>query len=229
MTKGRTQMELSRRDLLKYGFVTMAGASASGWLDVLAARASEARARTKSCILLWMAGGPSHKDTFDLRPGTTNGGPFEAIQTSVNGIRISQHFPRLARLMDHGAIIRSMSTQEGAHARASYHMHTGYREGQGGLVYPSMGSIVAKSLGDADAALPNFVSVGARSYGSGFLGSRYQPLIVTDPARGVENLRPTVGDSQFQNRVNLLDELEQGFNRTHAAHVGVAHRTTYQR
>src|SRR5262245_51393615 len=128
-------MEFSRRDLLKYGVATIAGASASGWLDVLAARASETRTRSKSCILLWMAGGPSHKDTFDLRPGTANGGPFQAIDTNVNGIRISEYFPRLARLMNHGAIIRSMSTQEGAHARAKYHMHTGYREGQGGLVY----------------------------------------------------------------------------------------------
>ncbi len=219
----------TRRDLLKMGAVGVVGTSMSGWLDVLAARASEARQRTKSCILLWMDGGPSHKDTFDLRPGTDNGGPYQAIDTNVPGIQISEHLPRLARLMNHGAIIRSMSTPEGAHPRAKYHLHTGYREGQGGLVYPSIGSIVAKELGNEQAAMPNFVSIGNRSYGSGFLGARYQPLIVNDPARGVENLRASVGSSQFQSRVNLLDELEQGFNRTHAAHVGVAHRTTYQR
>src|SRR5262245_4860996 len=137
-------MELSRRDLMKYGFVGVAGASMSGWLDILATRAAETQTRTKRCVLLWMDGGPSHKDTFDLRPGTTNGGPYQAIQTNVNGIEISEYFPRLARLMNHGAIIRSMSTQEGAHARAKYHMHTGYREGQGGLVYPSIGAIAAK-------------------------------------------------------------------------------------
>src|SRR5262249_28970570 len=153
----------------------------------------------------------------------------QAIDTNVAGIQISEHFPRLAGLMNHGAIIRSMSTPEGAHARAKYNLHTGYREGQGGLVYPSIGSIAAKEIGNPELALPNFVSIGNRSYGSGFLGSRYQPLVVNDPARGVENLRAGVASGQFQNRVNLLEELEQGFNRTHAAHVGVAHRTTYQR
>src|SRR5438105_13678728 len=180
----------SRRDFLKLSAAGVSAVSLSGWLNVLAGRAAQTGARTKSCILLWMDGGPSHKDTFDLRPGTTNGGPYQAIQTSVSGIQISEHFPRLARLMNHGAIIRSMSTPEGAHARAKYNLHTGYREGQGGLVYPSMGSIAAKELGNPELALPNFVSIGNRSYGSGFLGSRYQPLIVTDPAPRVENLRP---------------------------------------
>src|SRR5437867_5825047 len=222
-------MEFSRRDLLKYGVVTMAGASASGWLDVLAARASETRTRTKSCILLWMAGGPSHKDTFDLRPGTANGGPFQAIDTNVAGIQISEHFPRLARLMNHGAIIRSMSTPEGAHARAKYNLHTGYREGVGGLVYPSIGSIVSKELGDENSPLPSYVAIGNRTYGAGFLGPRHQPLVVNDPTRGVENLRAFVGTEQFNSRVNLLDELEQGFHRTHQADPAVAPRTTYQR
>jgi hypothetical protein len=216
-------MQMNRRDLLKMSAAGIAGASMSGWLDVLAARADETRAATKNCILLWMDGGPSHKDTFDLRPGTDQGGPFSAIQTNVNGIQISEHFPQYA------AIIRSMSTPEGAHPRAKYNLHTGYREGQGGIVYPSIGSIVAKELGDEQATLPNFVSVGNRSYGSGFMGPRYQPLVVTDPARGVENLRSAVAEGQFASRLGLLDELEQGFQRTHQSHTANAHRTTVQR
>src|SRR5437764_7700229 len=169
---------LSRRDLLKLSAAGVATVSLSGWLNVLAVRAAETRARTKSCILLWMDGGPSHKDTFDLKPGTANGGPYRPIATSVPGIQISEHFPRFARLMNHAAIIRSMSTPEGAHARAKYHLHTGYREGVGGLVYPSLGSIVSKELGSETSALPSFVSVGNRAYGSGFLGARHQPLVV---------------------------------------------------
>src|SRR5687768_18270358 len=125
---------LSRREMMKLSAAGVLGTSMSGWLDVLASRAAETRAPTKSCILLWMDGGPSHKDTFDLRPGTDQGGPFRQIQTNVNGIQISEHFPQFARLMNHAAIIRSMSTPEGAHARAKYNLHTGYREGQGGIV-----------------------------------------------------------------------------------------------
>ena len=220
---------LSRRDMMKLSAAGVLGTSLSGWLPVLASRAAETRARTKSCILLWMDGGPSHKDTFDLRPGTENGGPYRAIQTNVSGIQISEHFPKLAQLMNHGALIRSMSTGEGAHGRAKYYLHTGYKEGVGGLVYPSIGSITAKENGNPESPMPNFVSIGNRSFGSGFLGARHQPLVVTDPARGVENLRSFVTTNQFDSRVNLLDELEAGFHRTHGDGVGVAHRTTYQR
>src|SRR5437763_17173081 len=183
---------LSRRDMLKLSAAGVLGTALSGWLPVLAGRAAETRARTKSCILLWMDGGASHKDTFDLRPGTAQGGPFQQIQTSVPGIQTSEHFPRVAEVMQHGAIIRSMRTAEGAHARARYHLHTGYREGQGGVVYPSIGAIVAKELGRPEFPLPNFVTIGGRVYGSGFLGSKYQPLAVADARRGVENLKPLV-------------------------------------
>jgi uncharacterized protein (DUF1501 family) len=220
---------MQRREWLKLSAAGVLGCSASNWLDILAARAAESRQQTKSCILLWMAGGPSHKDTFDLRPETANGGPYRQIQTAVPGIQISEHFPQFARLTNHAAIIRSMSTSEGAHARASFNMHTGYREGQGGIQYPSMGSIVSRELGDETAAMPSFVSVGQRSYGSGFLGAKYQPLIVNDPARGVENLRTGVNADQFNNRVGLLEELENGFHSTHNAAAAQAHRTTTQR
>jgi hypothetical protein len=220
---------ISRRDLLKLSAAGVMGASASGWFDVLAARAAETRRQHKSCILLWMDGGPSHKDTFDLRPGTAQGGPFQQIQTSVNGIQISEHFPRFARQMQHAAIIRSMSTGEGAHGRARYYLHTGYKEGVGGLNYPSLGSIASMEIGDRNNPMPNFVSIGNRSYGAGFLGPRHQPLIVNSAARGVDNLRPLVAEQQFSNRVGLLDELEQSFHRTHEAGTSLAHRTTYQR
>jgi hypothetical protein len=207
-------------------------------MPVLAARAAQAQQqaaqsgqtlRHKRCILLFMDGGPSHKDTFDLKPGTAQGGPFQAINTNVPGIQISEHFPRLARLMNHGTLIRGMSTPEGAHARARYHMHTGYREGVGGLVYPSLGSLVSKEIGDPNFALPNFVAVNRPGYSSGFLGPRYQPLNVGDPNRGVENLRSAVGDGQFQSRMGLLEEMEQGFLGQYGAATAQAHRTTYQR
>ncbi|MCI0642014.1 MAG: DUF1501 domain-containing protein [Gemmataceae bacterium] len=220
---------VSRRDMLKYAGAGLLGTGMSGWLNILATRAAQTQQRTKSCILLWMDGGPSHKDTFDLRPGTEQGGPYQAIDTNVPGIQISEHFPRLARLMNHGALIRSMSTGEGAHGRAKYYLHTGYKEGVGGLVYPALGSIASMEIGNPNSPLPNYVSIGNRSYGSGFLGPRHQPLIVNDPVRGVENLRSFVTTNQFNNRVNLLDELEAGFHRTTQADVASAHRTTYQR
>lgn len=220
---------LTRRDFFKLSAAGAALTSMSGWMQVLAANAAKTGVKHKSCILLWMDGGPTHKDTFDLKPGTANGGEFKPIKTSVPGIEISEHFPKLAQLMQHGALVRSMSTGEGAHGRAKYYMHTGYREGQGGLVYPSLGAIASAELGQPDFPLPNFVSVGNRSYGSGFLGARHQPLIVNDPSRGVENLKAAVTDQQFSNRVGLLEEMDAAFNREYKADAGSDHHTTYQR
>ena len=108
----------SRRELLRLAGVGMLGGSASGWLQGLAAHAASDPNRRKSCILLWMSGGPSQIDTFDPKPGHPNGGEFKAIDTSVPGIRVCEHLPQLARQMEHVAIIPSMQTKEGDHQRA---------------------------------------------------------------------------------------------------------------
>jgi uncharacterized protein (DUF1501 family) len=131
--------------------------------------------------------------------------------------------------MNHAVLIRGMSTLEGAHPRARFHLHTGYREGIGGLAYPSLGSIAAKEIGDPNSSLPNFVAVNRAGYSPGFLGPRYSPLNVADPNRGLDNLRAFVGESQFASRLGLLEEMEQGFLGNYQADAGTAHRTTYQR
>ena len=97
---------MNRRDLLKASAAGVLGLSTSSWLSILAARASETRQQTKNCILLWLAGGASTKDMWDLRPGTDNGGPFRQIQTNVNGIHLCEHLPRLAQHADKLALVR---------------------------------------------------------------------------------------------------------------------------
>jgi hypothetical protein len=229
MINDRTSLGLSRRDALKLTAAGVGGACLSGWMNVLAARAAASGAKHKACILLWMDGGPSHKDTFDLKPDAPGAGEFKPIATSAPGVQISEHLPLLAKQMDRAAIIRGMSTGEGAHGRAKYYMHTGYKEGVGGLVYPSIGSIVSKELGNPDFPLPNFVTVGNRNYGAGFLGARHQPLIVNDPTRGVEGLKALVSEKQFDERVELLKEMESAFFREYKAGSSADHRTTYER
>jgi hypothetical protein len=111
-----------------------------------------------------------------------------------------------------------------------YHMHTGYREGVGGVSYPSLGSIASAELGRQDFPLPNFVAIGAgTAFGSGFLGPWHQPLLVAEPGRGVENLRAPVEATQFQTQMSLLEEMEQGFYKTYRAPIAQAHETTYRR
>src|SRR5262249_39582516 len=147
------------------------------------------KARHKSCILLFMTGGPSHIDTFDPKPANKTS-ELKPIATSVTGIQLCEALPRVAKLANELALLRGMSTSAGSHGRARYYMHTGYREGVGGVVHPSMGAIASRCLGDLEDQLPNFVSIGGQSFGAGYAGPMHAPVEVTDPARGVENLKP---------------------------------------
>ena len=120
-----TTPRLSRRDWLKLSAAGVVGYSMSGWLGNLAEAAGPLPCRKRACILLWMNGGPSQMDTFDLKPGHKNGGPYKEIGTSVPGIKISEYLPQVAKHMKDLAIIRSMETKEGDHTRAAYHLRLG--------------------------------------------------------------------------------------------------------
>src|SRR5205085_12107413 len=141
-----TTPQLSRRDWMKLSAAGVVSYSLSGWLEGLAGAAAAHPMRKRSCILLWMNGGPSQTDTFDLKPGHKNGGPYKEIATSAPGVRISEHLPKLAREAHHLAIVRSMSTKEGDHTRAAYYLRTGYLP-QGPVHYPTAGSFLSKELG----------------------------------------------------------------------------------
>jgi len=224
----------SRRGFLQLAAAGACGASACGWLDAVAAQAAAERGRYKSCIVLFMDGGPSHKDTFDLKPGTENSGPLLPIATSVPGILISELFPKFARQMQHAAIIRGMSTQENDHFRARYHLHTGYRQRVGGLVYPAFGALAAHEATRGDSTLPPYVlsmDGGGRTYGtaSGFLGPKFQPLTVKNAARGLENSTASSAAGDFNAQFDLLVSLEQDFQQRYNSPAARAHATTVQR
>src|SRR5713101_1112222 len=104
---------LSRRDCLKLSAAGVVGYSMSGWLQALADDTAKNPERKRACILLWMAGGPAQTDTFDLKPGHANGGPYKEIDTSAPGVKIGEHLPKVATHMDKMALLRSMTTKEG--------------------------------------------------------------------------------------------------------------------
>jgi RNA polymerase sigma factor (sigma-70 family) len=150
----------------------------------------------RSCIILWLSGGPSQLDTWDPKPGTANGGPIKAIDTRVKGIRISEDLPLLAEQADRLAIVRSMTHNNGDHAGATVLMHTGRPSG-GPVDYPSIGALLAKELRDPRAELPPYVSmmpsnVFAPHTSPGFLGDAFAPLVATPPGfrDGIPTLPP---------------------------------------
>src|SRR5438876_12158925 len=115
---------LSRRTFLRAAAAT--GIAGMGLYETLTANASWLRRREMSCILLFMNGGPSQFETFDPKPGHTNGGPTQAIDTATNGIRIADSWPNVAREMNDIALIRTATNRDGELQRARYLMHTGY-------------------------------------------------------------------------------------------------------
>jgi len=187
---------LSRRDLIKLTAAGVATGCASSWFETMAQAAARHPQRCRSCILLWMNGGPSTIDLFDLKPGHANGGPFREIATATPGVRISEHLPRLARNMNDIAIVRSMTSREGDHQRGAYLLRTGYLQ-QGAISYPSLGALVAKELANDETPLPNFIALhpprglGQDIYSSGFLGPRYAPLVVGDTPDNNNGCEPT--------------------------------------
>jgi len=238
----------TRRDVLRMLAAGVSASSFSGWLPTMAAQAADQIEKPRSCILLWMPGGPSQLDTFDPKPDHENGGEFSAIETSVPGIQICEHLPMLAKQMEHLAIIRSMKTKEGDHGRATYHLRTGYRP-TGPIQYPTLGSLVSKDCGGNRTDLPNFVSVlpapfvNPGAFGPGFLGPQHAPLLVgMDQAPGnnedeeygapltVRNIQLATGIDikQADARLNLLNVVEQGFAQQRPGLPTESHKSAYE-
>jgi hypothetical protein len=241
---------LNRRELLRAAGLGVFGWSASGWLPVLADEIAEDPKRKRHCVLLWMSGGPTQTDTFDMKPGHANGGEFKAIDTKAAGVQISEHLPRLAEQADKLAIVRSLSTKEGDHGRGTFLMRTG-QQPRGPVRYPTIGASLSKELGDASELALNFVSVSPyrafnqAAYGPGFLGPKYAPLTVgaTDnlpltpgdmpqyaDLRVDDLARPAnVSEQQFSKRLKLWQVLQEGFLASHKSASPIAHDTVYRR
>ena len=238
---------ISRRELLALSACGAFGASMSRWLPSFAAEAASVPVRRKSMILLWMTGGPPQTDTFDMKPGHENGGPFKPIDTSAPGIQICEYLPQVSQSMEYCVPIRSMSTKEGDHTRGTYLMRTGNLP-TGPIHYPTMGSLFSKELGQEGSDLPNFVAVAPYTqfspgaYGPGFLGPRFAPLVVGDGNRiagpngmnydqslGVKNLQlaADINDYRADARLSLLSDLANDFARERPGLIADSHREAY--
>jgi hypothetical protein len=188
-------------------------------------------ATADSVILLWMAGGMAHTETFDPKAYV----PFEKgveskrilstfpkIPTVVDGLEFSEGLESIAGVMDKGAIIRSYKSADLGHilhTRHQYHWHTCYEPPQS-VQAPHIGAWIAKELGPANPVIPPFISMGQRFtvgeaeelkafHSAGFLGSEFGPFLIPDPSGGLESVRPPHGMSlkRFEARYKLYKEL----------------------
>ena len=203
---------MSRRHFMNH----MAGAAAlaapaTAFTNSILANATDMKKRHKAAILLWMGGGPSSMDIWDLKPGAPTGGPFKQISTSADGVAICEHMPLMAKQMHHMAIVRSMSTREADHMRGRYYMHTGYVPNPN-VEHPSYGAVISHELADQvpNLEIPPFVSVGGGRVGPGFLGMTWSPFVV-DSNGNVRNLEMGVDPARLAQRMEMLATIEKRF------------------
>jgi Protein of unknown function (DUF1501) len=223
--------QIRRRDFLRGITVASVAAGTLGWRDLVMLNAGELRKRGMSCILLWMQGGPSPFETFSPKPGHENGGETPAIDTAVSGIQISANFPEVAKVMQQAAIIRSMTSKEGSHPRATHLLHTGYLP-NASVKFPSFGAIVAQQIVRDGLDLPAFVQIGNQNRdntGGGILGIEYDPFVLPQAGKVPTNAAPTTQLDRYNRRLGLLSRLEADHAASGAASEVDDHQKLYQK
>jgi uncharacterized protein (DUF1501 family) len=212
----------SRRDFLRVGSLSAAGFTLANYLEMADAGELQ-QARGKAAIFIDLPGGPSHLDTFDLKPEGRSEirGQFNAIDTNVPGIRISEHLPKLAQCADKFAIVRGVSHTLAAHRLGQEYVNTGSKP-LASLEYPGYGAVITKEMPVAPE-LPPFVSIPRGAQRSGFLGIQYAPLNTGQTptagqrfsVRGI-SLGNGMTVEQVERRHGLLADMDQTFRQLEA-------------
>lgn len=205
-----------RRDLLRIGCLSAFGMGLDDWFRLRSLAAEPSLIRAKSCILIWLDGGPSHLETFDLKPAAPAEvrGPFRAIDTNVAGIQIGELLPQTAKITDQLTIIRSMTSPLGEHGLANQYLLTGYKPSPV-LQYPGYGSVVTHLRG-GQQALPPYVAIpeSRSTGGAGFLGPAFEPFSTGgDPAHPNFQVRdlnafPQVSEARINRRRKFLADFD---------------------
>ena len=216
----------SRRSILKTGLAGMAGLSLPSLLQAQSAavKSGVAMPSNKSVILLWMTGGPSHIDTWDPKPDAPRGirGPFETIGTKIPGVRICEHLPRQAAMLDKMTLIRSVVCKGSSH-QPNHVMQTGDitaapRKNPKGKLCPAIGSMIAKHYGANADEMPPYVALNlidkTHAAWGGYLGKKYDPFLGNEAAKSLKLPNGLTMD-RVQNRHSLhaqMDRLRAGLD-----------------
>jgi len=210
---------VGRRSTLKAGLAGLAGLTLPGLLETRAdaAKAGRAMSSAKSVILLWMTGGPSHIDTWDVKPLAPPEirGPFGVIGTKIPGVQICEHLPKTASMMDRFTLIRSVDARHSNH-EPNQVFQTGNLEAEPRLnpkgdKYPAIASVIAKIRGPRDPGMPPYVVLNMKSRShvawGGYLGKQHDPFL----GDGVEKLFVMPGnltEERIHNRHSLQQQLD---------------------
>ncbi len=221
-----THEHVSRRALLKGTLAAGTGGALLNWGNLFNSQAHAATAakKTKHCILLWMNGGASQFETFDMKVGADTGGPFREIKTNLPGIHICETMPKMAKMMDKITVIRSMHTSQIDHPGGIHLMHTAYSQAAN-IQFPEIGAVMAKYLGNDESPLPQFVKISSQgNTGSGFLGPKYQPFSLNHSGKLPPFSSNSVDAERDDRRHALRGFLEEKYAEKHKAVTSKMHR-----
>lgn len=218
-----------RRAFLKGSVMTAAGAAVPNWGHLFGSEttAAQVQRQHKHCILIWLNGGASQFETFDMKPGRPTGGLFRPIGTNLPGTQVCELMPRVAQNMDKLAVIRSMHTSQIDHPGGIYLMHTGYSQAAN-VRFPELGAVVAKYNGQEEGALPDFIKIASNGRaGGGFLGPKYQPFSLNHDARLPTFSSSNIDTDREQRRHELRAFVEDSFAEEHKVETARMHREAY--
>jgi hypothetical protein len=174
----------------------------------------------KHCVYLYMAGGMTHIDTLDPKPGASTMGPSKAVSTKADGIQLGESFARTGAHMKHGTVIRSMTSNQGAHEQAAYLMRTSFTP-RNTVRHPSMAAWSQYFFSQRNETLPGGIMIGGGGDHplSGYLEAKFSPLPVGNPDKGITNIHPPKGVDlpEMRNRLDVLGALNKSFYKKYDA------------
>jgi len=219
---------VSRRTLLKGALAAGGGSLMNfGSLFSSSAFAQKVAKDQKRCILLWMNGGASQFETFDMKVGRDTGGPFREISTNLPGVKVCELLPKMSQMMNKLTVIRSMKTSQIDHPGGIHLMHTAYGPTPN-IRYPELGAVVAKYLGQEDSSLPHFIKVASNGdSGAGFLGPKYAPFSLNHDGRLPPFAKSNMNPETEKRRHELRRFMEERFAAEHPAETIRMHREGY--
>ncbi len=203
-------MNLNRRDLLKTGALAATGALLPRSMRSVFAAPGGSTASPKSMIVLWLGGGPATIDLWDPKPGRPNGGPVQAIETTVPSIQVSEYLPKSAQRVKDFAIIRSMKTTQADHDRGNYLLHTGY-DPNPTVRHPGFGAVCSSEIGRPDFDIPSYISIGGNAARAGILGVAHDPFVVGNARDPLVYIREAVDAERGSERAKLLEKREEEY------------------
>lgn len=223
--------ELSRRKFIQYSAKAMLGVGLASTSNNLWGSQVIGRPTAKSVIYIYLGGGMSQLETFDPKPDWEQQGPVSPINTNVGGIRISENLPSLAQRMDKMAIIRSMTSNQGAHEQGNYFMHTSYEQ-RGTIKHPGLGAWLNAMSGKTNSTLPGNIRIGGSNNaqgGAGFFDSKYEPLHLGDPSKGLPYVKrhKNISEIELEERLAIAKMMDLSFHQKYPAKKVKAYHDVY--